>query len=76
MVIKELLLKKKTMKMNEERWNDLCNEGLRNACVAYENARPGSAEENLARCFRVMFTLLKESWKGDCQNNKEPIIIK
>ena len=63
--------------MNEERWNDLCSEGLRNAYTAYEKAIFGSAEENLAHCFRILFTLLKESWKGDCQIkksiNKEPI---
>lgn len=58
--------------MNKERWNYLCGEGLSNAYIAYENAIPGSAEENLAHCFRILFTLLKESWKDDCQI-KEPI---
>jgi len=65
--------------MNKESWNDLCNEGLRNAYIAYENAIPDSPEENLAHCFRILFTLFKESWKDDCQIkepiNKEPINI-
>lgn len=65
--------------MTEERWNDLCTEGIRNAYIAYENAIPDSAEERLACCFRNLFTLLKESWKGDCQIkesiDKKPIKI-
>lgn len=61
--------------MTKEHWNDLCTEGIRNACMAYENAIPDSAEERLAQCFKNLFTLLKESWKGDCQTNKELINI-
>ena len=65
--------------MNEASWNDLCNEGIKNAFIAFENSIPDSAEEGLANCFRILFTLLKESWKDDCQIkesiNKEPINI-
>lgn len=65
--------------MTEKRWNDLCTEGIRTASGAYEKAIFDSAEEKLAKCFRILFTLLKESWKDDCQIkesiNKESINI-
>lgn len=64
--------------MTEKRWNDLCTEGIRTASGAY-NCALGTSEEYLALCFKILFTLLKESWKGDCQIkesiNKEPINI-
>lgn len=64
--------------MNEERWNDLCSEGIRKASDAY-NCASESSTEDLAVCFEILFTLLKESWKGDCQIkesiNKESINI-
>jgi len=64
--------------MNEERWNNLCSEGINNASCAY-NCALNASEEYLAVCFKILFTLLKESWKGDCQIKesikKEPINI-
>lgn len=43
--------------MDSEKWEELCNEGFSHACLAYENAECGSCEEQLAKCFKVLFRL-------------------
>lgn len=43
--------------MDSENWEELCKEGFSYACLAYEKAGYGSCEEQLAKCFKVLFRL-------------------
>lgn len=55
--------------MDSENWEELCNEGFAHACLAYEKAEYGSCEEQLAKCFKVLFKLFM------VDNDTQPIKI-
>ena len=54
-----IIVFKQLNNMDSENWEDLCNEGLSHACLAFEKAEYGSCEEELAQCFKILFRLFK-----------------
>ena len=53
----DIIVFKQLNNMDSEKWEELCNEGLSHACLAYEKAEIDTCEEQLALCFKVLFKL-------------------